>query len=80
MSPNSLQTPEQMLERWQGVACSCDPDVGHLCEICHDIQVVRDLMKELAIYKGGFDSMAAQMIHPKMTGREMAEMQLKGIR
>jgi hypothetical protein len=74
MSPANLQTPEQMLERWQGVACSCDPDVGHLCELCHDIQVVRELL----VYKRAMESMAAQFIHPKMTGLEMAEMQLKG--
>lgn len=29
------------------------------------------------VYKQAMDSMAAQMIHPKMTGLEMAEMQLK---
>lgn len=34
--------------------------------------------EDLTIYKRAFDSMAAQMIHPKMTGLEMAEMQLKG--
>jgi len=140
MNPANLQTPEQMIERWMGVMCSCDPDVGHLCECCHDIQVVREAIKErdrlratlqrialladcgceqhkqeyalhyslnqvappgwrvaedmrqlandvvgnlplpedLTIYKRAFDSMAAQMIHPKMTGLEMAEMQLKG--
>jgi len=142
MNPANIQTPEQMIERWMGVMCSCDPDVGHLCECCHDTQVVRDVIRErdrmrsalqrialladcgseqhkreyalhyslnsvavsgwkvaedmreiandvignlpieedLSIYKRAFDSMAAQMIHPKMTGREMAEMQLKGTR
>jgi hypothetical protein len=42
----SIQTPEQMLERWYGVSCSCDPDVGHLCECCHDTQVIRELIKD----------------------------------
>lgn len=46
MSPANIQTPEQMIERWMGVMCSCDPDVGHLCECCHDLQVVRDVIKE----------------------------------
>jgi hypothetical protein len=138
MNSSSIQTPEEMIERWMGVMCSCDPDVGHLCECCHDIQVVREAIKErdrlratlqriallgdnmsdvhheafgtgpgqpiangwrvaemmreaandvvgslplledLTIYKRAFDSMAAQMIHPKMTGLEMAEMQLRG--
>ena len=32
--------------------------------------------EDLTIYKRAFDSMAAQMIHPKMTGLEMAKMQL----
>ena len=41
-----LQTPEEMLERWYRVECRCDPDVGYLCESCHDTQVVRDLIKE----------------------------------
>ncbi len=33
-------------------------------------------LHELLIYKRAMDSMAAQMIHPKMTGMEMAKMQL----
>jgi len=33
-------------------------------------------VRELLIYKRAMDSMAAQMIHPKMTGLEMAKMQL----
>jgi hypothetical protein len=72
MSPAKLQTPEEMLERWQGVVCSCDPDVGHLCEVCHDIQVVRELL----VYKQAMDSMAAQFVHPKTTGMELAKSQL----
>jgi hypothetical protein len=35
-------------------------------------------IEDLRIYKRAMDSMAAQFIHPKMTAREMAEMQLKG--
>lgn len=31
--------------------CQCDPSVGHLCECCHDTQVVRDLLKERVIVK-----------------------------
>jgi len=38
------------------------------------------LIDELSIYKRAMDSMAAQMIHPKMTGLEMAEMQLKPVK
>jgi hypothetical protein len=33
-------------------------------------------IEDLRIYKRAMDSMAAQMIHPKMTGLEMAKMQL----
>lgn len=32
--------------------------------------------EDLTIYKRAMDSMAAQMVHPKMTGLEMAKMQL----
>lgn len=32
--------------------------------------------EDLTIYKRACESMAAQMIHPKMTGLEMAKMQL----
>ena len=46
MDVRNLQTPEEMLERWQGAECQCDPSVGHLCECCHDIQVMRDLIKD----------------------------------
>jgi hypothetical protein len=42
----SLSTPEEMLERWQSYMCGCDLSVGHLCEGCHDTQVVRKLLKE----------------------------------
>ena len=41
-----LQTPQEMLERWYGVECKCDPGVGFLCESCHDTQVLRDLIAE----------------------------------
>jgi hypothetical protein len=137
MSPSELQTPEQMLERWQGVSCTCDPIVGHLCESCHDTQVLRDLISErdrmvytlqrialladtgsdehkkefetyyanfdkpigwrvaermreiandvagnypiedMTIYKRAMESMAKQLIHPKMTGLQLAKMQLE---
>jgi len=33
-------------------------------------------VNELLIYKRAMDSMASQMIHPKMTGMEMAKLQL----
>ena len=46
MDPTQLQTPEQMLDRWDEIECICDPAVGHLCECCHDTQVVRELLKE----------------------------------
>jgi hypothetical protein len=35
-------------------------------------------VRELLIYKRAMDAMAAQMLCPKMTGLEMAKMQLKG--
>ena len=37
----NIQEPWEMLERWDNIPCTCDPDVGHLCEICHDTEVVR---------------------------------------
>jgi len=40
-------------------------------------EVLLSHYQELLIYKEAMDSMAAQMIHPKMTGLEMAQMQLK---
>jgi hypothetical protein len=39
---------------------------------------IQEGVEELEIYKRAMDSMAAQMIHPKMTGLEMAKMQLGG--
>lgn len=38
---------------------------------------IADQVREMLTYKRAMDSMAAQMIHPKMTGLEMAEMQLR---
>ena len=37
----NIQEPWEMLERWDNIPCTCDPDSGHLCEICHDTEVVR---------------------------------------
>jgi hypothetical protein len=48
VNPSNIQTPEQMIERWMGVMCSCDPDVGHLCECCHDTHVVREVLTQQA--------------------------------
>lgn len=45
----SIQTPQEMLERWDNIPCTCDPDLGHLCEICHDTEVVRRLMAQAII-------------------------------
>ena len=42
----NIQEPWEMLERWDNIPCTCDPDVGHLCEICHDTEVVLRLMGE----------------------------------
>ena len=55
MDPTNIQTPEEMLERWAGVECQCDPSVGHLCEVCHDTQVLRDLIKERDRLRDGID-------------------------
>ena len=45
----NIQTPQEMLERWDNIPCTCDPDSGHLCEICHDTEVVRRLMAQAII-------------------------------
>lgn len=68
MDPTNLQTPEEMLERWGGVECQCDPSVGHLCECCHDIQVLRDLIKERDYLKGQHDKLrdCAQLLVIRM--------------
>jgi len=39
---------------------------------------IADQVRELLIYKRACDSMAEQMLCPKMTGLELARMQLKG--
>jgi len=46
VNPASPQTPEEMLERWKGVECTCDPSVGHQCEVCHDVNVLTNLIAE----------------------------------
>jgi hypothetical protein len=45
----NIQEPWEMLERWDNIPCTCDPDSGHLCEICHDTEVVRRLMAQAII-------------------------------
>lgn len=42
-----LQSAEEMLARWaDGYSCGCDVSVGHMCELCHDMQVVHWLLRE----------------------------------
>lgn len=43
---NNIQTPEEMLARWQSAECTCDFSVGHMCEMCHDTQIILDLLKK----------------------------------
>lgn len=43
---------------------------------CRMIDEKNEQIKELMIYKRAMESMAKQMIHPKMTALEMAKMQL----
>ena len=45
----NIQEPWEMLERWDNIPCTCYPDSGHLCEICHDTEVVRRLMAQAII-------------------------------
>jgi hypothetical protein len=50
---------------------------GDAAMSCFVAKSIAEDVRELLIYKRAMDSMAAQMIHPKMTGLEMAKMQLK---
>ena len=43
----------------------------------YDAKGIAAEIRELFIYKRAFESMASQMIHPKMSGLEMAKMQLR---
>ncbi len=58
--------------------------VPHGWIIAEDMrQIANDAVGNLpveddSIYKRAMESMAAQMIHPRMSAREMAELQLKG--
>ena len=51
----NVTEPWEMIERWDNIPCTCDPDSGHLCEICHDTEVVRRLMAQAIIVEGGID-------------------------
>ncbi len=46
MHMHKHETPEQVLVRWNGIECKCDWSVGHLCECCHDSQMLRNLIRE----------------------------------
>jgi hypothetical protein len=39
---------------------------------------IADQVREMLVYKRAMESMAKQFVHPVITAREMAEMQLKG--
>lgn len=40
---------------------------------------IADQVREMLIYKRAMESMARQFVHPKMTAREMAELQLRAV-
>lgn len=42
----------------------------------HEYTWIQEGVEELEIYKQAMESMASQMMHPKMTGLEMAKLQL----
>jgi hypothetical protein len=46
-------------------------------EIANDVVGNLPIEENLQIYKRAMESMAAQFIHPRMTARELAELQLK---
>ena len=50
--------------------------IGMIVIAANEYRKRLDQTEELLIYKRAMDSMAAQMVHPKMTGLEMAKMQL----
>ena len=52
--------------------------VERMRDIANDVVGSLPLPEDLTIYKRACDSMAAQFVHPKMTGLELAQMQLKG--
>lgn len=38
--------PEEMLKSWESAICNCDMSVGWICERCHDIHVLKQLIAE----------------------------------
>jgi hypothetical protein len=53
--------------------------VERMRDIANDVVGNERITEDLSIYKRAMESMAAQFIHPKMTARELADMQLKGV-
>jgi RNA polymerase-interacting CarD/CdnL/TRCF family regulator len=45
-------------------------------QIANRVQELYAEIRELQVYKEAMESMASQMIHPKMTAKEMAQIQL----
>lgn len=58
--------------------CKIEPDSGTVLvrQIANRIQELYAEIRDLQIYKDAMESMASQMVHPKMTAKRMAEMQL----
>lgn len=42
--PTLIDDAKEMLKRWSGYQCQCDETVGFLCEMCHDIGIVKRLV------------------------------------
>jgi hypothetical protein len=61
--------------------CSIEVDCGValVVQIATKVEELCAEIRDLQVYRDAMQSMASQMIHPKMTAREMAEMQLKSI-
>ena len=51
-------------------------DVVQMRQVANDVVGSLPLEEDLTIYKRAMESMAEQMIHPKMTGLDMAKAQL----
>lgn len=78
MSNDKIERQREIFKRIRG-RCEAGEnrfDNDEISEVLFFAEMLEEKCQALEIYKNAFESMAAQMVHPKMTGLEMAKSQL----
>lgn len=74
--PLEVKHAEELEVEAANFVSGIDSGFNEMVRLMRENRTLAAMLEQLRIYKDAMDSMAAQMIHPKMTGLEMAKIQL----